>query len=89
MHGIVALSSLITGFALALGISVQGEPTRLAELGEQPAITTSAEEMFPDAAYGVDPVVTGPVSASFKEKQALLRCADAEWPNVPAGCYPN
>ena len=48
-----------------------------------------ASEMFSDAPYGVDPVVTGPVSAAFRERQERLRCDDAKWPNVPRGCYPD
>ncbi|MGD9914037.1 MAG: hypothetical protein AB7S80_08140 [Rhizobiaceae bacterium] len=49
---------------------------------------TPAEEMFEDAAFGVDPMVTGPVSEEFSRKQAELGCAKAVWPNIPADCYP-
>ena len=47
-----------------------------------------AEEMFSDAAFGVDPMVTGPVSDEFAQRQRDLGCAEAKWPNIPAGCYP-
>ena len=49
---------------------------------------STAEDLFPDAPDGVDAMVTGPVSVSFKQRQAELGCAKARWPNVPAGCYP-
>lgn len=47
------------------------------------------QQRFAGAPDGVDPVVTGPVSAAFKEKRAFLNCDDAVWPQVPAGCYPD
>jgi len=50
---------------------------------------TQAEEAFPDADYGVDPMVTGPTSASFKQQQADAGCDKSLWPNVPLDCYPN
>lgn len=50
---------------------------------------TAAQAMFPDAPDGVDPMVTGPVSASFRLQQAQADCADAVWPNIPAACYPS
>ena len=48
-----------------------------------------ASEIFADAPHGVDPVVTGPVSAQFRERRELLRCDAATWPDVPRGCYPD
>jgi hypothetical protein len=58
---------------------------------ERPAaqLDTAAEQAFPDAPYGVDPVVTGPTTASFKQRQSDLRCADAVWPDIPLDCYPD
>ena len=53
------------------------------------AAATPAQALFPDAPDGVDPVVTGPVSASFKQRQADAGCGEAVWPNVPAACYPD
>jgi hypothetical protein len=44
--------------------------------------------MFSDAAFGVDPMVTGPVSQEFQQRQNDLGCAEAKWPNIPSGCYP-
>jgi hypothetical protein len=58
---------------------------------ERPAVQsdTAAERAFPDAPHGVDPVVTGPASASLEERQSAARCAEAVWPNIPLDCYPN
>ena len=58
---------------------------------ERPTIVaaTAAQEAFPDADYGVDPMVTGPTSASFKQRQANAGCDVAVWPNIPLDCYPN
>jgi hypothetical protein len=50
--------------------------------------TTAAEQAFPDASDGVDPMVTGPTSASFKQRQSASLCAEAVWPNIPLDCYP-
>lgn len=49
---------------------------------------TDAELAYADAPYGVDPMVTGPVSASFKEQQQIAGCDAAKWPDVPLACYP-
>jgi hypothetical protein len=50
---------------------------------------SDAEQRFDSAFYGVDPIVTGPVSAAFKERQKKAHCAEAVWPNIPAACYPD
>lgn len=50
---------------------------------------TAAEQAFPDAEYGVDPMVTGPVSASFRQQQANAGCNEAVWPKIPLDCYPS
>ena len=47
-----------------------------------------AELAFPDAPFGVDPIVTGPTSASLKSRQAASSCAEAIWPQIPVDCYP-
>ena len=49
----------------------------------------TAEQIFADAPDGVDPVVTGPVSAAFKQRQASAGCDSAVWPNIPTVCYPD
>jgi len=55
----------------------------------RPDDAQTAEQMFADAPDGVDPVVTGPVSAAFKQRQKDANCDTAVWPNVPRVCYPD
>ncbi len=56
---------------------------------ERPALPlTAAEEAFPDAPDGVDPVVTGPTSAAFKHERQRNGCDAAVWPQIPVACYP-
>lgn len=50
---------------------------------------TGAEQAFADAPYGVDPMATGPTSASFKKQQAEAGCDSAAWPDIPLACYPD
>src|SRR3954463_16327700 len=54
-----------------------------------PDNSPSAQQAFADAPDGVDPVVTGPVSAAFKQRQASANCDSAVWPNIPMVCYPD
>lgn len=51
--------------------------------------STDVAQRFADAPYGVDPVVTGPVSTAFKQQREAANCDNAVWPNVPAACYPD
>jgi hypothetical protein len=54
------------------------------------SITASAaEQIFADAPDGVDPMVTGPVSTAFKQRQHAANCDSAIWPNIPMVCYPD
>ena len=62
-------------------------PSFEAPAGWQPD-ADPAEDLFADAEFGVDPMVTGPVSEDFRQLQARLGCAEAKWPNIPAACYP-
>lgn len=80
---------LVVG-ALAL-VLVAGVAHSAATRADAPKIAaaTQAEALYPDAPDGVDPVVTGPVSVSFRQRQADAGCDKAVWPNVPAACYPN
>ena len=77
-------ASATTVALLALGVAWS-----VATPADKPiaAVVTQAERMFPDAPDGVDPVVTGPVSAAFKQRQADVGCDKAAWPNVPAACF--
>jgi hypothetical protein len=77
----------LTVIAIMLAV---GGARSAATHGDQPRIAaTEAEQLFSDAPDGVDPMVTGPVSASFKARQAEAGCAEAVWPNIPAACYPH
>jgi hypothetical protein len=71
--------------AVVLGTS-SSSAVRYAPL--EKTIATAAEQAFADAPYGVDSMVTGPTSASFKQRQDDLNCNVAVWPNVPMGCFP-
>jgi hypothetical protein len=73
---------LAAGVAHSTGTRHIEAPAGLAE-------QTAAEEAFPDADYGVDPMVTGPTSASFKKERAEAGCDNAVWPDIPLSCYPN
>lgn len=68
-----------------------GEPNAVAVVDKvpQPATERSAAEAFPGAPDGVDPVVTGPVSAQFRERQKAFACDKAVWPDIPLACYPD
>ena len=48
----------------------------------------TAEERYDDAPFGVDPIVTGPVSKEFRERRLAAGCDSARWPNIPIACYP-
>lgn len=80
--GTAALATL-----LAAGVAHSTDTRRIdapAGLADQ----TAAEEAFSDAPYGVDAMVTGPTSVSFKQEQAKNGCDTAVWPDVPLACYP-
>lgn len=97
LAGLTAL--VISGAAVAaeIGYPIDGQRLALAApeiRADVPSINTvqpsqEETERFADAPYGVDAMVTGPVSAAFKQRQKQLGCAEAEWPDVPAGCYPD
>jgi hypothetical protein len=69
-----------------------GEPDAVAMVGEadlRAATKRSVAEAFPGAPDGVDPMVTGPVSAQFRKRQKALACEKAVWPAIPLACYPD
>jgi hypothetical protein len=74
--------------ALAVMLAAGGARSAATHGDQPPVAATEAEQLFADAPDGVDPTVTGPVSAAFKRRQAEAGCAGAVWPNVPAACYP-
>jgi hypothetical protein len=78
-----------SGLALAaVAVMLAASGARSAATQDKRPPVTEAEQLFPDAPYGVDPMPTGPVSAAFKARQAEAGCKDAVWPAVPAACYP-
>ena len=72
---------LAAGVAHSTGTRQIDRPAGLAQ--------TASEEAFADADYDVDPMVTGPTSASFKQKQATAGCNEAVWPHISLDCYPD
>lgn len=75
--------------AIALASAAQSAASYGTPLDDRQAMASEAAQLFADAPDGVDPVVTGPVSAAFRQKQAAAGCADAVWPDIPAACYPD
>ena len=73
---------LAAGVAQSAATSKEARPA-------PPSDTRTAEQLFADAPDGVDPVVTGPVSAAFKQRQQAANCDSAVWPNIPTVCYPD
>ncbi|MDG4855591.1 MULTISPECIES: hypothetical protein [unclassified Mesorhizobium] len=77
----------------ALGVLVAAGAAQsaaaLREADPSPRDAKTAQQMFADAPDGVDPIVTGPVSAAFKQRQKAANCDTAVWPNIPATCYPD
>ncbi|MDX8502534.1 hypothetical protein RFM99_29560 [Mesorhizobium sp. VK4C] len=76
------------GVLVAAGAAQSAAALREADSIAPPDAKT-AQQMFADAPDGVDPIVTGPVSAAFKQRQKVANCDTAVWPNVPAACYPD
>ena len=93
---LAAAAALLCG-SVVLGAGIAGtrwtadEPAWGLETDRNQAEHTEIDvtRLFPDAPHGVDPVVTGPVSASFRQQQAEAGCDKAVWPKIPAACYPN
>lgn len=84
----LSLAGVVVAVALATG-GAQSAATRIAPLGHQGAAVPDASQLFADAPDGVDPVVTGPVSAAFRQQQGEAGCDKAVWPHVPVSCYPD
>lgn len=83
-----AAGTAIAALLLAAGVA-HSTGTRYIDAPAGLTQTTPAEEVFSDAPYGVDPVVTGPTSVSFKKRQAQAGCDRAVWPDIPVACYPD
>ncbi len=85
---LLAAATVIAVAGLMLTPVSARTPSYETPAGWQADADVQREERFADAEFGVDPVVTGPVSDSFRQQQAKLGCAKAVWPNIPAACYP-
>ncbi|HTV67519.1 MAG TPA: hypothetical protein VMF90_03185 [Rhizobiaceae bacterium] len=90
----IAAASLACVGAIALAATEGVGPTKGEIAAPIPATPYTGEETlaelaFPDAPYGVDPVVTGPKSVALTARQDALGCAEAVWPKMPVDCYPN
>lgn len=83
------LGASTVGLASKSGVSApQADDEMLAVATLLPGVNGTAIQPN-DAPFGVDPVVTGPVSAAFKARRAAAGCDTAVWPNIPAACYPD
>src|SRR6478736_2992432 len=83
---------LIASAAFAVLLAANAAQSAATPKEARPAFPTdapSAQQIFADAPDGVDPVVTGPVSAAFKKRQDAADCDAAGWPNIPTVCYPD
>lgn len=93
---IVAMSTIaaipVSSASLTQSDDPYGFPVR-SLTDEQLAAAVNGSEQgsatFDNASYGVDPVVTGPISAKFKRQRAMAKCDETQWPNVPKVCYPD
>lgn len=82
--GKMAILHILPTAILAAAVTIGGGMIDTGETGRP----SEAKVAFADAPYGVDPIVTGPTSASFKAQQEIAGCDRAEWPDVPVACYP-
>ncbi|WP_245476114.1 hypothetical protein [Mesorhizobium sp. M7A.F.Ca.US.006.01.1.1] len=82
---------LIASVAFAVLLAANAAQSAATMKESRPALSSEAqaEQIFADAPDGVDPVVTGPVSAAFKQRQVSANCDSAVWPNIPIVCYPD
>lgn len=79
----------LPGAVLAmLAISSGATPFAEDHRGPETKLPVEQASLFPNAPYGVDPIVTGPVSAKFRETRKAFGCDRAVWPDIPAACYP-
>ena len=88
---VARLRPILTWAALALVLAAGAAQSAAAlkEANPIPPDAQTAEQMFAGAPDGVDPVVTGPVSAAFKQRQKDAGCDSAVWPKIPTVCYPD
>ncbi len=81
----MAVLQIVNTVALVLAVAVAGGAF---DPGRADHAPTEAEIAYADAPYGVDPVVTGPVSDDFRIRRENAGCDRAQWPEIPVECYP-
>ncbi|MEX0954663.1 MAG: hypothetical protein WDZ83_05565 [Rhizobiaceae bacterium] len=87
--GLAAAVMLVSLSFSAPGVQTPGlqpDPPRIEIPGD--ADRTAAQNLYPDAPDGVDPITTGPVSQELRDRRKAARCDDARWPAIPVACYP-
>ena len=89
IQGAVVAAAIVAAGAVGAAWAGYSKGPRLMDQRTVWLDATAAEQAFPDAPAGVDPTVTGPISASFKKRQTESGCAEAAWPNIPLDCYPD
>jgi hypothetical protein len=82
----VMLVSLSFSAPAAQTPSAQPYPPRIEIPGD--ADRTAAQNLYPHAPDGVDPITTGPVSQELRDRRRVARCDEAKWPDIPVDCYP-
>ena len=80
------IGGILVAVMLAAG-GARSAATRAPALDQ--AAEPTAAKAFADAPDGVDPMVTGPVSATFRQRQEAAGCSEAVWPDIPMACYPD
>jgi hypothetical protein len=81
----MAILQIVNTTALILAVAVAGGAFAPDPVDRD---LTGAELAFADAPYGVDPIVTGPVSEEFKARRDNAGCDNVRWPDIPLECYP-
>ncbi|GAB4355295.1 MAG: hypothetical protein Kow0026_14430 [Oricola sp.] len=81
----MAVLQIVNTVALVVAVAAAGGAFAPEQVERTP---TAAELAFSDAPYGVDPVVTGPVSDAFRARRDEAGCDTARWPDIPVECYP-
>lgn len=84
----IPVLALAAASLVAIASVQAGAPAREQVPAARDAGPPDASLLFPDAPHGVDPVVTGPVSKAFRQRQKQAGCEAAVWPRIPAPCYP-
>ena len=90
-HPVTISRSIFVWAALAVVLAAGATQSAPTLKETRPALPSdrTAEQLFADAPDGVDPVVTGPVRAAFKQRQKTANCDSAVWPKIPTVCYPD